>query len=100
MTRDDPRLPEIRYAKRDTEFMRMAIDPLRMSDPWALFSAAKLGNTPWMLAGGLTPENVAEAIAVTQPTYVDVSSGVESEGQRGTKDPAKIRAFLAAVARA
>ena len=65
-----------------------------------VLAAAKLGNTPWMLAGGLTPENVAEAIAVTQPTYVDVSSGVESEGQRGTKDPAKIRAFLAAVARA
>ena len=61
---------------------------------------AKIGNTPWMLAGGLNPDNVAEAIAVTQPTYVDVSSGVEQDGERGTKDPAKIRAFLAAVAQA
>jgi len=65
-----------------------------------VLAKAKIGNTPWMLAGGLTPENVAEAIAVTQPTYVDVSSGVEKDGERGTKDAAKIRAFLAAVARA
>ncbi len=65
-----------------------------------VLSTATLGNTPWMLAGGLTPENVEAAIALTQPTYVDVSSGVEAEGQRGTKDIAKIRAFLAAVARA
>ena len=65
-----------------------------------VLAKAKLGNTPWMLAGGLTPDNVAEAIAATQPTYVDVSSGVEVDGQRGTKDETKIRAFLAAVAQA
>lgn len=65
-----------------------------------VLKAAKIGNTPWMLAGGLNPDNVAEAIATTQPTYVDVSSGVEKDGERGTKDPAKIRAFLAAVAQA
>lgn len=65
-----------------------------------VLAKAKLGSTPWMLAGGLTPDNVAAAIAATQPTYVDVSSGVEAEGQRGTKDETKIRAFLAAVARA
>lgn len=65
-----------------------------------VLKGAKIGNTPWMLAGGLNPDNVAEAIAVTQPTYVDVSSGVEKDGERGTKDPAKIRAFLAAVAQA
>lgn len=50
---------------------------------------------PWMLAGGLTPENVGEAIALTGARQVDVSSGVESAP--GVKDLTKIRAFLSAV---
>ena len=49
---------------------------------------------PWMLAGGLTPDNVAEAIARTSARQVDVASGVESAP--GQKDPELIRAFLAA----
>jgi len=50
---------------------------------------------PWLLAGGLTPENVAEAIRATAAPAVDVSSGVERE--KGCKDPTLIAAFAAAV---
>jgi phosphoribosylanthranilate isomerase len=51
-----------------------------------------------ILAGGLTPENVGEAILTVRPYAVDVASGVES--RPGIKDPAKLRDFFAEVARA
>lgn len=50
---------------------------------------------PWMLAGGLGPHNVADAIRLTGARQVDVSSGVESAP--GVKDHAKIAAFVAAA---
>ncbi len=53
---------------------------------------------PILLAGGLTPENVGEAILTVRPYAVDVASGVES--RPGIKDPGKLREFFAEVARA
>ena len=63
---------------------------------WALArEARKFG--PIILAGGLNPENVAQAIAAAQPQAVDVASGVESAP--GKKDPEKLKRFFAAVRR-
>ena len=61
---------------------------------WRLI-AGRRWPVPWMLAGGLTPDNVAEAIRMTGARQVDVSSGVEAAP--GRKDPAKIADFIAAA---
>ena len=63
---------------------------------WRLI-AGRRWPRPWMLAGGLTPDNLAEAARLTGARQVDVSSGVESAP--GLKDPALIRAFLEAARR-
>jgi len=52
---------------------------------------------PIILAGGLTPANVVQAIKIAQPAAVDVASGVEAAP--GKKDPEKLRAFFEAVSR-
>jgi phosphoribosylanthranilate isomerase len=61
---------------------------------WTVLAGVK-GRLPFMLSGGLTPDNVAEAIRVTDAAMVDVSSGVES--RPGEKDPELIRRFLRAA---
>jgi phosphoribosylanthranilate isomerase len=62
---------------------------------WRLLAGVKIP-LPWLLSGGLYAGNVAEAVRLTGAAAVDVSSGVESAP--GRKDPARIRAFLDAVA--
>lgn len=61
---------------------------------WSMLAGWK-PDFPWLLAGGLTPDNVARAIGVSGAPGVDVSSGVERE--KGVKDPARIAAFVAAA---
>ena len=62
---------------------------------WDLAIRARSAARPLVLAGGLKPENVAEAVARVRPAAVDVSSGVESSP--GRKDPAKTRDFIQAA---
>jgi phosphoribosylanthranilate isomerase len=62
--------------------------------PWSLLAGFEPG-VPLILAGGLTPENVADAIAIVRPWGVDVASGVELSP--GRKDPVKVAGFIQAA---
>lgn len=63
---------------------------------WSILSG-RSWSVPWMLSGGLTAANLAEAVTISGAVSVDVSSGVED--RPGHKDPALVRAFLAEAAR-
>jgi phosphoribosylanthranilate isomerase len=67
---------------------------------WEAVSNARagLGEIPLVLAGGLTPFNVADAIAKVRPDAVDTASGVES--RPANKDPMLVRAFVNAAKKA
>ncbi len=79
-------------AKAPPEATRPGGNAMRFD--WSLL-AGWVAPAPWVLAGGLEPENVGAAIAASGARAVDVSSGVESAP--GVKDPARIRAFIAAA---
>jgi phosphoribosylanthranilate isomerase len=65
-----------------------------VSFDWQLLAGLDL-EKPFMVSGGLDPSNVGQAITISHPAGVDVSSGVETAP--GVKDPAKIRAFIEAA---
>jgi phosphoribosylanthranilate isomerase len=106
------RLPVIRsatlenFAARDaawppeTIFLLDAADPVRHGGTgtavdWPRAAALAHGARRVVLAGGLTPQNVADAVAQVRPYGVDVSSGVEAAP--GVKDPRKVAAFVASA---
>jgi len=64
---------------------------------WELLRSRKYWTKPWLLAGGLTPDNAALAIAKTGAPQLDVSSGVETAP--GVKDPDLMQAFIDAASR-
>ncbi|RJP25070.1 MAG: phosphoribosylanthranilate isomerase [Candidatus Abyssobacteria bacterium SURF_5] len=79
------------YILLDTKVPGMAGGTGKVFD-WTLATKAKTLGRPIILSGGLTPENVAEAIKVASPDAVDVSSGIEASP--GWKDPQKVHDFI------
>lgn len=74
--------------------MGIALDWKVISE-WALQQASQNPQITWTLAGGLNPDNVADAMKASSASSVDVASGVESP--RGVKSPSLIEAFFRAV---
>jgi phosphoribosylanthranilate isomerase len=88
--------PHVDYLMFDAKPPKDAAMPggLGLRFDWTLMRGYR-GEKPWFLAGGLTPQNVAEAVKQSGAHFVDTSSGVESAP--GVKDPELISRFLQAV---
>ena len=94
-------LEEYRGVRYEEDVPELLVDGYHPRQPGGTGTSADLGAARWLarrarllLAGGLTPENVAVAIEQVRPWGVDVSSGVETDGE---KDARKIRAFIQAT---
>lgn len=101
------RTVRVRDAQDLTELERLACDAVHLDSyvegqlggtgvgaPWDVIEANRPG-VPFVVSGGLRPDNVTEAVRRLHPVGVDVSSGVEAEP--GVKDPDKLRAFVEAA---
>ncbi|MCK2219275.1 phosphoribosylanthranilate isomerase [Actinomadura sp. ATCC 31491] len=86
---------DLRCGAYDEDLLLVDAPHAGSGQPWDWAAVRGRPSGRWLLAGGLAPGNVAEAIAAAGPWGVDVSSGVESAP--GVKDPALIEAFLKAV---
>jgi phosphoribosylanthranilate isomerase len=97
-----PEVPEARLLSRCRALLLDTLDRDRAGGTgrvfdWRVIAGVEAG-VPVLLAGGLTPENVGEAVRVGRPWGVDVASGVESSP--GIKDPEKLRRFVQEVRKA
>ncbi|MFI6290768.1 phosphoribosylanthranilate isomerase [Nonomuraea sp. NPDC050790] len=83
---------DLRCGAYDEDLLLVDAPRAGAGEPWDWSAVRGRPTGRWLLAGGLTPDNVGEAVAAAAPWGVDVSSGVEVA--RGVKDSALIRAFL------
>lgn len=89
--------PEVERADQygtDVTMIEGAVPGSGKTFDWSLVDAVP-PSQKLLLAGGLTPENVGEAIETVKPWGVDVATGVERAGSPGEKDPRKVRLFVA-----
>lgn len=86
---------DLRCGAFDEDLLLVDAPKAGSGEPWDWAAVRGRPSGRWLLAGGLTPDNVADAIAAADPWGVDVSSGLEIS--RGVKDSALIRAFLTAA---
>ncbi|MFF0768455.1 phosphoribosylanthranilate isomerase [Nonomuraea wenchangensis] len=86
---------DLRCGAYDEDLLLVDAPHAGSGQPWDWAAVRGRPSGRWLLAGGLSPDNVTEAIAAADPWGVDVSSGVETAP--GVKDPALIEAFLKAV---